>query len=116
MNNKYFNKTTKLLKKIHPQLIRTHKVEFKNFFGAVAGYVDGHIFISCGRFGVALKLPSEILENLFNEKGVKRLKYFPSGHVKKEYAVFPKRILENKRWFKKFMDKSIRYAMRGKNV
>ncbi len=29
------------------------------------------------------------------EKGVKHLKYFPKGHVKKEYAVLPKRILED---------------------
>lgn len=72
--------------------------------------MDGRLFISCGRFGAALKLPSETLENLFKEKGVKRLKYFPNGHVKKEYAVFPKRILENKKRFKKLVTKSIRYG------
>jgi len=36
-------------------------LEFKNFFGAVTGYVDGHIFVSCGKFGVALRLPPDTL-------------------------------------------------------
>ena len=116
MNNKYLSKITRLLKQAPQRLTRTHKIGLKNCFGAVAGYVDGRIFISCGRFGVALKLPSEILENLFNEKGVKRFKYFPNGHVKKEYAVFPKRILENKRRFQELMDKSIRCAIRKVDV
>jgi hypothetical protein len=30
-------------------------LEFKSVFGAVGGYVDGKIFVSCGKFGVALK-------------------------------------------------------------
>ena len=79
--------------------------------GAIAGYVDGRIFISCGKFGVALKLPPETLENVFKEKGVKYLKYFPNGHIKKEYAVFPKRIMKSKQRFKGLIDKSIKYAL-----
>lgn len=110
MNNKYFDKITKLLEQAHPRLTRTRQLEFKHCFGAVAGYIDDHIFISCGEFGVALKLPKEVLDDLFKEKGVKHLKYFPKGHIKKEYAVLPKRILENKYQFKKFIDKSIRYV------
>ncbi len=94
MENRYTNKLKKLLKRTHPRLAYTHKLEFKNCFGAVAGYVDGRLFISCGKFGAALKLPPETLESLFSEKGVKRLKYFPNGHIKKEYAVLPKRIME----------------------
>ena len=88
----------------------THQLGFKRCFGAIAGYVDGRIFISCGRFGVALKLPPETLERIFNEKGVKRLKYFARGHIKKEYAVLPKRIVENEQRFKGLIDKSIKYA------
>ena len=111
MKNKYFNQVTKLLKQSRPRLADTHRLEFKTVFGAVAGYVDGHIFISCGRFGVALRLPPEILSDLFKEKGVKHLKYFPKGHVKKEYAVLSKRIIDDNRQFKKFVDKSIKYAL-----
>ena len=108
MQNKYFKKITKLLAQTCPKLATTHRLEFKNVFGAVGGYVNGHIFISCGAFGIALKLPPETLEALLQEKGVKHLKYFRKGHIKKEYAVLPKRMLNNKRQFKKLLDKSIR--------
>ncbi len=108
MENKYLTQITMLLKQIHPNLSKKYKLEFKNCFGAVAGYVDDKLFITCGKYGVALKLPKEILDELFQEKDVKHLRYFPKGHIKKEYAVLPRRILENKRQFEKLVDKSIR--------
>ena len=108
--NQYFNQVTKILKQARPRLAMTHQLEFKNCFGAIAGYIDGHIFISCGKFGVALRLQAEILDSLFDEKGVKPLKYFPNGHIKKEYAVLPQEIIENKQRFKELLDKSIKYA------
>ena len=114
--NKYSEKITTLLEQVHPKLSTTHRLEFKNVFGAVGGYVNGRIFVSCGKFGVALRLPSQTLESLFNEKIVKHLKYFPNGHVKKEYAVLPKRIFEDSHKFKKLLDKSIEYALSLKNT
>ena len=111
MKNKYFNQATKLLKQSRPRLASTHRLEFKNVFGAVAGYVDGHIFISCGRFGVALRLPLETLSQLLKEKSVKHLKYFPNGHIKKEYAVLSKQIIENSSQLKKLVNKSISYVL-----
>ncbi len=110
MNKNHFDKLTCLLKWVHPKLDAAHTVEFKNCFGGIAGYVNGHIFISCGKFGVALRLPSETLTSMFREKGVKHLKYFRKGHIKKEYAVLPKRILENKKLFRELIDESIEYA------
>ncbi len=110
MKNSYLDELTKLLEQARPRLAATHQLEFKNVFGAVAGYVDGNIFMSCGKFGVALRLPPDTLERVFKEKGVEHLKYFSKGHVKKEYAVLPKRILDNKDQFKRLLDKSIRYA------
>ena len=107
MNEIYLNRLTTLLKRARPRLASTHRLAFKNVFGAVGGYAKGRIFISCGAFGVALKLPPESLDALFREKGVKLLKYFRKGHVKKEYAVLPKRILNDDRQFRKLLDKSI---------
>ena len=95
MENKYLNEITTPLKQARPKLSTTHRLEFKNVFGAVGGYVNGKIFVSYGKFGVALRLPPDTLDMLFQEKEAKHLKYFPSGHVKKEYAVLSKRILEN---------------------
>jgi len=111
MENKYLHEIITLLKQAYPTLSTTHLLEFKNVFGAVGGYVDGHIFISCGKFGVALRLPSEILDVLFQEKNVKHLKYFPKGHIKKEYAVLPKRVIENNRRFCRLVVASVEYAL-----
>ncbi len=107
MQNKYLEEITTLLKQVHPKLFTIHQLKFKNVFGAVAGYANGKIFITCGKFGVALKLPEKTLAELFGEKDVKHLKYFPKGHVKKEYAVLPKRMLKNKSQFQKLIDISI---------
>jgi len=110
MKNSYLDELTELLKQARPRLAATHQLEFKNVFGAVAGYVDGNIFMSCGKFGVALRLPPETLESVFKEEGVEYLKYFPKGHIKKEYAVLPKGILDDKDQFKILLDRSIRYV------
>ena len=110
MKNKYLGGVTKLLKQTRPRLAVRHRLEFKNVFGAVGGYINGRIFISCGKFGVALRLPSKTLDDLFQEKAVKRLKYFPKGHIKKEYAVLPKQTLQNKRRLRKLVDESIKYV------
>ena len=110
MGNRYLEEITTLLKQVRPKLSTTHQLKFKNVFGAVGGYVNGKIFISCGKFGIALKLPPETLDELFKEKDVKHLKYFPRGHIKKDYAVLPRRILENKRQTQKLIRKSIQSA------
>ena len=111
MDNKYLDTLEKLLKHVRPKLPTTHKLEFKNCFGAIAGYINGNIFVSCGKFGVALKLPPETLAGLFREKGVLHLKYFPNGHIKKEYAVISQRIIDKKYYFKRLLDKSIKHSL-----
>ena len=113
VKNEYFDKVTTLLKQALPGLAASHRLTFKNVFGAVAGYVNGRIFISCGKFGLALRLPPEVLDELFKDRGVKHLKYFPNGHVKKEYAVLPIRMIEDERQFKKLLGISIEYSLCG---
>jgi TfoX/Sxy family transcriptional regulator of competence genes len=109
--NKYLDKITKLISQTRPRLSQTHPLEYKNCFGAVAGYVEGRIFITCGKFGVALKLPPKKITDLLKESGVKPLQYFPNGHVKKDYAVLPKRILEDRSQFKKLIDTSLKFVL-----
>jgi len=110
MKARYLNKLAKILREVRPRLASTRKLEFKNCFGTVAGYVDGEIFCSCGKFGLALRLPQKTLDELFKEKGVKKLQYFPNGHVKKEYAILPQRILKDSARFKKLINKSIKFS------
>ena len=108
--NKYSPKITTLLEQVSPELSATHRLEFKNVFGAVGGYVNGRIFVSCGKFGVALRLPPKTLDSLFQKKDVKHLKYFPNGHVKKEYAVLPNRLLKDKYALRKLVHESVKYV------
>ncbi|MCH7909051.1 MAG: TfoX/Sxy family protein [Candidatus Hydrogenedentes bacterium] len=111
MNAKYLGRISTLLHDARPRLGQTHDLEFKSFFGAVAAYLDGQLFASCGKFGVALKLPPRTLARMLEERGVKPLKYFPKGHVKKDYAVLPKRILADVPALKKLVDKSIAHVL-----
>ena len=106
----YLAQLNEVLSRAHPRLAKTVRLEFKNCFGAVAGYVDGNIFVSCGRFGIALKLPQRVLIDLFQEPGVTHLKYFARGHVKKDYAVIPPHILGDRPRLRKLLDDSIKYA------
>ena len=41
------------------------------------------------------------------------LRYFPNGHIKKEYAVLPKRILADGRRLKSLVDASIEHVTRA---
>lgn len=110
MDSGYLNHLTNVLKGVRARLAVNRRLEFKNSFGAVAGYVDGRIFISCGRFGVALRLPPDCLAELFREEDVSRLRYFKKGHVKKEYAVIPKRIIDDRNRFRQLVDISLRFV------
>ncbi len=111
MESKYLNQIETLLKQSHPALSRDHRVEFKNVFGAVGGYVDGRIFVSCGKFGIAFRLPPEMLAALFQEEAAERLRYFPKGHVKKEYAVLSERVLQDEQRLKKIVEASVKHAL-----
>lgn len=69
MKSNYRERIADLLGQAYPKLAAKHRLEFKNVFGAVGGYVNGRIFVTCGKFGFALRLPSETLRALFPGKG-----------------------------------------------
>lgn len=95
MNPQYLEKLTDVLQQARPGLPRSPSLQFKPSFGAVAAYMDGRIFASCGKFGLALKLPPERCAELIGNKSAGPLRYFPNGHVKKSYAVLSAGILED---------------------
>jgi hypothetical protein len=111
VNNVYREKLADLIARAYPLLAATHRLEFKNVFGAIGGYVNGRIFVSCGAFGFALRLPPDTLLTLFRKKEAKHLRYFPNGHVKKAYAVLHKRILEDNGRLRMLLKESIEYAL-----
>ncbi len=106
----YLKQVKELLDSAGLSLPKKGRLEFRKCFGAVAGYVNGNIFVSCGKFGLAVKLPPNVLRNLFNETDVTHLKYFSKGHIKKEYAVIPPRILKDVDRFGQILDASVEYV------
>lgn len=110
MKPQYLGKLSALLLR-QPWLGKRHDITFKSHFGAVAASVDGSIFLSGGRFGIALKLPPDTLATLLPQRGVRRLKYFPRGHVKKDYAVLPRRLLESDKTMKRLMERSLDFVL-----
>ena len=110
MANAYCEHLMGLITRARPELASTDSLTFKNVFGAVGCYFDAVIFASSGSFGVALRLPPETLLKLFLEADIVLLRYFPKGHVKKQYAVLPDRILSDERRFQARPDESIAFV------
>ena len=96
MNEEFRRALSEILAAALPEDFSGRALEFKPCFGAVAGYVDGKLFVSYGKFGLALKLPPGPRAELLEHKGGTPLRYFPKGHVKKEYVVIPRGMLEGR--------------------
>lgn len=111
MNAEYLKELTELLRQARPGLARAHRLECKGVFGAVAGYADGRIFVSYGKFGFALKLPPDRCATLLRENGVQPLRYFPKGHVKKSYVVLPGRIIADAIQLGNLLDESLQFVL-----
>lgn len=86
------------------------EISFKSVFGAVGAYAGGRIFISCGKFGVALKLDGETCEALLASGAGRPLKYFDKGHVKRDYVVLSEDILADKTRCRELIRKSAALA------
>ncbi|MBC8240756.1 MAG: TfoX/Sxy family protein [Alphaproteobacteria bacterium] len=71
-------------------------ISYKSVFGAVGAYANGHIFMSSGKFGVALKLAEDTCAALIAAGAGKPLKYFEKGHIKRNYVVLSGCVLKDK--------------------
>lgn len=107
---KYLNTIKNLLRQTHPGLESERELAFKSCFGAVAAYVDGNIFATCGQFGVALKLPSMTVEQLLSEQRGRLLKYSTNGRVKKNYVVIPPELLVDRDNLGHLVAQSVQYV------
>ena len=67
----------------------TSSIETKHFFSGAALYSNGAISISLSPVGIAFKLTESVVKELLDNDEAIPLKYFPKGHVKKGYALFP---------------------------
>ncbi len=74
----------------------TCQISYKSVFGAVGAYANGQIFMSCGTFGVAVKLADDTCALLMAEGAGRPLKYFEKGHVKRNYVVLASATLKDR--------------------
>lgn len=83
----------------------------QTFFGGAALYSKGRICMSLTTVGLAIKLPEESRNILIKQHGVKPLRYFPKGPVKKDYVVLPKAVLNDIKALRNWVKASIEYVV-----
>ena len=104
MAKEYLEKLSELMKRTALVRFRNVKLEIKHFFSGAAVYANGKICITLTPVGFAIKLPEESRNTLMKQKGAKPLRYFPKGHIKKDYVILTKSMLNDiktlRRWIK----------------
>ncbi len=105
MAEPYLRELLSLLERLSPGVA----VECKHFFGGAAAYSGGKIFMSLTRVGLALKLPAETRNRLFQD-GATPLRYFPKAPVKKEYAVLREVTIQNEAALARLIGESLDYS------
>jgi len=85
-------------------------ITFKPVFGAVAAYADGEIFMTCGKFGLGLKLDDRTCERLLQSAEGEPLKYFEKGHVKRNYIVLAEGVLDDAGHLNALVQKSLDFV------
>ena len=95
MAKEYLEKLAILIDKTTSGTSKNINLECKHFFSGAALYADGKICISLTPAGLAIKLPEASRNALLKQKGIKPLRYFPEGPIKKDYVVLPKTILND---------------------
>ena len=88
-------------------------VECKHFFSGAAVYANGRICASLTPVGFAIKLPKDSRDILLKRRGVKPLRYFAKGPVKKEYVVLPKALIGDPNGIRGLLEISVAYVRRS---
>ena len=91
------------------------EITYKSVFGAVAAYADGEIFMTCGNFGLALKLPGDVCATLMAMGTGSPLKYFEKGHIKRNYVVLHDHALNDRARMKRLLDNSLAFIQDGRS-
>lgn len=84
-------------------------ISCKHFFSGAAAYVDGHIFMTLTTVGLALKLPEDDHNTLF-DRGAKPLQYFPDAPVKKDYVLLPIQLIDDHRVLNEWISRSMEFV------
>ena len=110
MAKEYLEKLSELMKRALLSKFKNVKLEIKHFFSGAAIYANGRICITLTPVGLAIKLPEKSRNTLMKQKSAKPLKYFPKGHIKKDYVILPKSMLNDMKTLRHWIKISIRYV------
>ena len=110
MAREYLRKLAALVEELGIGEQTGRHVEVRHLFSGAALYVDVRICASWSPGGLAFKLSEQEATGLISTGHGKPLKYFPQGHVKKDYVLFNSPESDDpERWREYFM-KAIRFS------
>jgi len=109
MAKPYLENLQELVDQLRPQIDPFNDVECKHFFSGAAAYFNGRIFMSLSPVGLALKLPVGDIKLLFGQ-GAKPLRYFAKSPIKKDYAVLPAQIVDDRKLLCSWVLQSIKFT------
>lgn len=105
----YLEKLSQLIHTLNIQAEVTSPIEVKHFFSGAAFYCNSIMCASWSPVGLAFKLSEGDIETLFQRGKAIPLKYFPTGHIKKGYALFESPGDKNPVHWKKYFLKAIQH-------
>ena len=110
MAKEYLEKLSELMKRVTLGRFGKVKLEIKHFFSGAAVYANGKICMTLTPIGFAIKLPERSRNILMKQKGAKPLRYFPNGHIKKDYVILPKSMLNDMKTLRRWIKTSVEYC------
>jgi hypothetical protein len=111
MAREYLDKLSAFIEKIASESSVNTTLECKHFFSGAAVYAEQRICITLTPVGLAIKLPRNIRDRLFQSKVAVPLRYFPAGPIKKEYALFTDGIVDADEALFNYVKRGIDYAL-----
>lgn len=114
MTKEYFEKLSVLFEEINQENQIPAPTEIKHFFSGAALYVNKKISVTWTPVGLAFKLPEQEVRKLISSGNAKALKYFPNGHIKKDYALFESPTMKVPALWKRYFIRSSMLALKKK--
>ena len=112
----FLDQLTRLIDRATSGRIADVNLECKHFFSGAAVYANGRICASLTPVGFAIKLPKESRDMLLKRRGVKPLRYFAKGPVKKEYVVISKALIDDANGLRGLLEISVAYVLERRGL
>ena len=111
MAKEYLEQLSALMKRATSGRFENVTLECKHFFSGAAVYANGRICMSLTPVGFAIKLPEGSRSALAKQEGIKPLRYFPKGPIKKNYVVLSRAMLKDMKTLRRWVKASIEYTL-----